>query len=178
MKDEQETILVVDDEEGIRRLLARTLEGEGYHCAEAANGDEAMAALMKHQVSLVILDVRMPGKPGTETLIEIRSAFPETPVIMATAVGETSAVVECMKSGAYDYLSKPIDLTELTMSIRRALATRSMELELKDYHENLALKVDEQAKKIRASFLSSVAALAFALEAKDRYSSGHSAEGS
>jgi HD-GYP domain-containing protein (c-di-GMP phosphodiesterase class II) len=93
---------------------------------------------------------------------------------MATAVGETAAIVESMRLGAYDYLSKPFSSTDVVLSVRRALATRCMELELRDYHENLAQKVEEQAEKIRSSFLSSVAALAFALEAKDAYTIGHS----
>jgi putative two-component system response regulator len=174
METRNETILVVDDEEGIRRFLAQKLSGEGYRCAEAANGDEALAALLKDPVSLVILDVRMPGRSGVEILSEIKSTSPETQVIMATAVGEISTVVECMRLGAYDYLSKPFSSTDVVLSVRRALATRTMELELRDYHENLAQKVEEQARKIRDSFLSSVTALAFALEAKDRYTIGHS----
>ncbi len=174
MSDIDEKILVVDDEEAIRRLLTQKLTSIGYGCVTAENAADAMEVLRVNRVSLVILDVRMPGKSGLEVLPDIKSCYPDTSVIMATAVGEIETVVSSMKLGAYDYLSKPFNLTQMVLSVRRALATRSLELELRDYHENLARKVEEQSKQIRAAFLSSVTSLAFALEAKDGYTSGHS----
>jgi putative two-component system response regulator len=174
MNETQGLILLVDDEDGIRRLLKHKLTNLGYRCMEAVNGQEALNTLESNIVDLVIMDVKMPVKNGLETLPEIRTRFPYTSVIMATAVGEINTVIECMKLGAYDYMTKPFDLTEVGMSVNRALEKRRLELALKDYHEHLQQKVDEQAQKIRKSYLNAVTALAFALEAKDKYTSGHS----
>jgi len=174
MRQSQETILVVDDEEGIRRLLIHKMKISGYRCIEAGNAFEATDLLKINEVGLVILDMKMPGKTGLELLMEIRAKYPKTSVIMATAVSDAGTVIDCMKHGAYDYLTKPFDLTEVAMSIERALQKRRLELELREYHENLQMMVDEQAKKIRESFLNSITALAVALDAKDSYTNGHS----
>ena len=79
-----------------------------------------------------------------------------------------------MKQGAYDYLTKPFNLDEVVLSVDRALEKRRLELENRDYQQHLEQKVEAQARKIRASFLSAITALAYALEAKDKYTSGHS----
>jgi putative two-component system response regulator len=174
MSDTRETILIVDDEEGIRCLLKQKLSSSGYNCIEASNAAQALELLVSRAVGLVILDMKMPGKTGLEVLPEIKKRSPQTSVIMATAVSDVSVVVECMKQGAYDYLTKPFDLTEVGMSINRAFEKRQLELELRDYHEHLQQKVDEQSKIIRNSFLNSIASLAYALDAKDSYTNGHS----
>jgi putative two-component system response regulator len=170
----KEIILVVDDEEGIRHLLKQKLSSLGYYCLEASNAGKALEILAGNTVGLVLLDMKMPGKTGLDILPEIRRHYPQTSVIMATAVNDVNTVIECMKQGAYDYLTKPFDLTELGMSVNRALEKRRLELALNDYHEHLQQKVSEQAKIIRDSFLNSITSLAFALDAKDSYTNGHS----
>ena len=169
-----ENILVVDDEEGIRRILTHKLSGMGYHCLEASNSIQALEILGKETIGLVILDMKMPGQSGLEILPEIRKRFPQTSIIMATAVSDVNTVVESMKLGAYDYLTKPFNLTEVGMSAHRALEKRRLEIALNDYHEHLQQKVDEQSKIIRNSFLNAITSLAFALDAKDSYTNGHS----
>ncbi len=169
-----EIILVVDDEEGIRRILTHKLSGMGYRCFEAPDADQAFEILNKENIGLVILDMKMPGRSGLEVLPEIRKRFPQTSVIMATAVNDVNTVVESMKLGAYDYLTKPFNLTEVGMSAYRALEKRQLEITLKDYHEHLQQKVDEQSRIIRNSFLNAITSLAFALDAKDSYTNGHS----
>lgn len=169
-----ENILVVDDEEGIRRILAHKLSGMGYHCLESSDAFQALEILKKEIIGLVILDMKMPGKSGLEILPEIRKSFPQTSVIMATAVSDINTVVESMKLGAYDYLTKPFNLTEVGMSANRALEKRRLEIALNDYHDHLQQKVDEQSKVIRNSFLNAITSLAFALDAKDSYTNGHS----
>ena len=176
MNRKQLGILIVDDEAGIRRLLKEKLTNEGYHCQEAGSADQALAKLGSGSgpMELVILDIKMPGKSGTELLSELRVMCPDTVVIMATAVTDTSTATQCMRGGAYDYITKPFDLDEVVLSIDRALEKRRLELENKDYQQYLEQKVEEQANKIRASFLNAITALANALEAKDKYTSGHS----
>jgi putative two-component system response regulator len=167
-------ILLVDDEEMIRRLLNQKLSAEGYRCVPAANAQQALAKLKKAPIELVILDIKMPGRSGAELLPEIKAKYPDTAVIMATAVSDASTAINCMKSGAYDYVTKPFNLDEVALSVERALEMRRLELENRDYQQHLEQKVEEQAQKIRASFFNAITALAYALEAKDVYTSGHS----
>jgi len=174
MIEKQATILIVDDEEVIRRLLHQKLSSEGYQCQEAGNADQALNKLKSNPMELVILDIKMPGKSGTELLPEIKVRYPDTAVIMATAITDTSTAIQCMKQGAYDYITKPFNLDEVVLSVDRALEKRRLELENRDYQQHLEQKVEAQARKIRASFLSAITALAYALEAKDKYTSGHS----
>ena len=174
MTGKQEKILIVDDEEVIRRLLYQSLSSEGYQCQEAGSADQALDELRSNPVELVILDIKMPGKLGTELLPEIKVRYPDTAVIMATAITDTSTIIQCMKEGAHDYLTKPFILDEVTLSVDRALEKRRLELENRNYQRQLEQRVEEQARKIRASFLNAITVLADTLEAKDIYTSGHS----
>lgn len=174
MNKRRECILIVDDENTVRRLLQRTLAREGYQCQQAGNADQAVDVLLNSTVDLVILDITMPGKTGVELLPEIKLRYPDTAIIMATAITNTQTAIQCMKKGAYDYLTKPFLLEEVIFSVGRALEKRRLEIENRDYHQYLEEKVQAQAKKIRATFMNAVTALANALEAKDKYTSGHS----
>ena len=174
MAREREKILIVDDEASIRRLVSMKLSGEGYECQEAGSAEQALVALTREPVSLVLLDVKMPGKSGMELLPEIKARFPDTAVVMATATTDVSIAIECMKQGAYDYITKPFDLEDISYSVHRALEKRWLELENKAYQEHLKDKVAEQAGVIRASFFNAIRALVNALEARDKYTSGHS----
>ena len=174
MTDKQESILIVDDEDTIRRILYKKLSGEGYRCHLATNGEQALDEMRKSTIGLVILDIKMPGKSGLELLPEIKTACPDTQVLMATATTDINAAVQCMKYGVYDYVTKPFNLDEIIFIVGRALDKRRLELENREYQHHLEDKVSEQAEKIRLSFLSAIAALASALEAKDKNTGGHS----
>jgi len=174
MTGKQATILVVDDEAAIRRLIRQTLTGEGYQCLEAGNANRAMEELHNNKIDLVMLDIKMPGKSGVQLLPEIRVSYPDAMVIMATSITDTGTAIHCMKLGAYDYITKPFNLDEVALSVDKALEKRRLELENRDYQQHLEQKVEAQAKKIREAFFNAITALAYALEAKDRYTSGHS----
>ena len=171
---EKGRILIVDDEDAIRRLLHRKLSSEGFQCWEAGDAEQALGKLKNNTVDLVILDIKMPGKSGIELLPEIKASYPDTAVVMGTATTDINIAIHCMKHGAYDYITKPFNMDEVIISTGRALEKRRLELENKDYQQHLEDKVAEQAKKIRSSFLSAITSLAYALEAKDKYTSGHS----
>ena len=174
MTEKQERILIVDDEETIRKLLHQKLSSAGYRCQEAGNAEQALEKLRSDTFNLILLDIKMPGKSGIEILAEIKASYPDTAVIMATATGDINIAIQCMKQGAYDYISKPFNLEEVILSVGRALEKKRLELENREYKQHLEEKVTEQAEKIRSSFLSSMTSLAYALEAKDKYTSGHS----
>ncbi len=121
MVTKEQSILIVDDEEMVRRPLRKKLSWSGYHCEEASNAEEALEKLKSNTPDLVILDIKMPGKSGIELLREIRASYPETPVIIATAVTETNVATQCMNMGAQDYICKPFSLDELMLSVYRAV---------------------------------------------------------
>lgn len=174
MPNQRETLLIVDDEAAIRRLLRRKLSGEGYQCEEADTAEQILNTLKTSPIALVILDIKMPGKSGIELLPEIKSGYPDTAVIMATAVNEVNVAVQCLKQGADDYICKPFNLEELSLSVQKALEKRRLQLEIREYQQYLEEKIEEQTGEIRKLFLGSIEALVSALEAKDKYTGGHS----
>ena len=117
MTEKQEGIPIVDDEEAIRRLLHQKLSSEGYQCQQAGNAEQALNKLRNNAIDLVILDIRMPGKSGIELLPEIKASYPDTAVVMATATTDTNIAIQCMKQGAYDYITKPFNLDEVILSV-------------------------------------------------------------
>ena len=167
-------ILLIDDEKMIRRTLRKSLEKENYICHEAENAGEAIAKLEQNIYDLAILDVKMPDKNGLELLPEIRRSYPDTGVIMATAITDVNTVVQCMKLGAVDYLPKPFTPNELYMSVENALQKRSLELNIRTQVTNLEVRIEEQKNHLRNLYLDAVESLISALEAKDKYTAGHS----
>ena len=114
-------ILVVDDDESLRRVMQLQLEEAGYEVITAAGAKEALALTEEQMPALVITDLKMPGVSGMELLRSLRSEHPETTVVMITAFGTVQTAVEAMKSGAYDYITKPVDFDELILTVNRAL---------------------------------------------------------
>src|SRR5258707_11610233 len=112
--------LVVDDEPRLRRVLIRLLEGEGFVCREAGSGVEALAQLEQEPVPLLISDLRMPEMDGVALLREVTTRWPETAVIVVTAVAEVESAVACLQMGALDYVAKPFHLDEVRAQIGRA----------------------------------------------------------
>lgn len=174
MLEQQETLLIVDDEPAIRSLLRQKLSREGYLCQEASDAERTLNMLATSSIALVILDIKMPGKSGIELLPEIKSVYPDTAIIMATAINDINVAVECLKQGADDYICKPFNLEEVSLAVRRALDRRRLQLELRGYQQFLEEKVEEQTGEMRKLFLGAIEALVSALEAKDKYTGGHS----
>ena len=121
---ERPTILIVDDEPQQRRLLGGFLEPLGYAVGEASSAEEAMAQIARARPALVLLDVRLPGMSGMEALPEIRKIAADLPVLLVTAYADLRQAVAAMKSGADDYLAKPLDLDELEAAIADHLGRR------------------------------------------------------
>ncbi len=121
MIEKQPRILIVDDEEGVRRFLRHKLSGEGYRCLEAGSAEEALDEIKKTPFDLVLLDIKLPGKSGVELLPEIKAIYPDIAVLMATASADADIAIRCMRQGAYDYLIKPFTWDEVVFSLNRAL---------------------------------------------------------
>ena len=123
----KQTVLVVDDERNIRRTLRMVLEGEGFAVLEAESGERALEVLQSEPVDLGIFDVRLPGMHGLSLLDRARELWRDLPVIVVSGHAETPDVVEAMRRGAADFFSKPVDRERVVVSVRNALARRSLE---------------------------------------------------
>ena len=119
-------ILVVDDEKNIREGLADSLEMDGYKTACAVNGDEALKLFGKGDIDLVITDLRMPVMDGAELMRRIHTETPGLPVLMLTGHGTIENAVNAMRDGAWDFLTKPVNLDHLSMLVKRALENREL----------------------------------------------------
>jgi DNA-binding NtrC family response regulator len=122
----QFTLVVADDEKNIREGLGESLESDGYRALLAADGEEAMKLVDSGDVDLVITDLRMPKLSGTDLLDKIASHYPGLPVIVLTGHGTIEDAVAAMRAGAFDFLTKPVNLDHLSILVKRALETREM----------------------------------------------------
>lgn len=128
------SILIVDDEVSMREFLEIMLSKDGHKVVSARNGQEALKMINNTIYDLIISDVQMPGMNGIELLRNVKEVCPDTTVIMITAYASTESGVEAMKSGAYDYITKPFKIDEIRLIIRNALEKKRLEV------ENLLLK--------------------------------------
>jgi DNA-binding NtrC family response regulator len=119
-------VLVADDDPAIRGNIALLLRSEGYTVREAADGDAAAESLSDPAVAAALLDLKMPKQDGLAVLRGHADRADEVPVIVVTAYGGSSAAIEAMKLGAYDYVTKPFDLDEVLFTLRRALTQRAL----------------------------------------------------
>ena len=123
------TILIIDDEKNIREGLAANFELEDYNVKTAASGKEGLELISKGDIDLVITDLRMPGISGEEVLNHVVTETPGIPVIILTGHGSIDSAVDAMRHGAYDFLTKPLNLDQLDMIVKRALESRQIKIE-------------------------------------------------
>ena len=119
-------VLVVDDEPKLCDLLASALSQNGISVFTAGNGLHALKVLEVEDIDPVISDWRMPGMDGPQLLAEIKSRFPQLPVIVMTAYSTVKNAVQSMRDGAYDYIAKPFDIDELDITVSKALQFRDI----------------------------------------------------
>lgn len=135
------TVLVLDDEDGIRQALTRFLSRLGYQVQAAANATEALQQQAAHHAQVMLCDIRMPDSSGVELLPRMLAQDPDLAIIMLTAIDEPRTAVDCLKLGAYDYLIKPVDLEELEVSLQHALRQRQLEMDRRELEQWLAREV-------------------------------------
>jgi putative two-component system response regulator len=174
MNGNKAKILVVDDEIYIQEILKSTLEEAGYECVTAGDADAALAALASQNFDIALTDIRMPGKQGTELLLDIRASCPEMIVIMITAVDSAQTAVESMRLGAYDYIIKPFNLDQILISTNRALDKRRLENANREYQRYLLQIADERAAETRRLFYSMTRVFIHLLDRKSPFNEGHS----
>jgi two-component system, NtrC family, response regulator AtoC len=119
-------VLIIDDETTLRKILSREIGKMGYHTLQAGTGDEGLLVLEKEEVAVVLLDLRMPGRPSLSVLAEIKERWPIIEVIILTGHGTMDSAVEAMKIGAYDYQQKPCHLDKLEALIGNALEKQGL----------------------------------------------------
>lgn len=131
------TVLIIDDEKNIREGLAAALEMEGYTVALAADGKQGLARMVKGDIDLVITDLRMPEVSGEQVLAKVAAENPGVPVIVLTGHGSIDSAVEAMRNGAYDFLTKPLNLDQLILIVQRALESRELAIKHRELLEQL-----------------------------------------
>ncbi len=126
MLPEKKQILVVDDEPNLRRVLVAQLSRDGYDVHSAEDGEQGLATLRDHHIDLVITDLKMPRMDGMELLRRAMELDESLPVVMITAHGTVDNAVEALKTGAFDYITKPFDQSEVRAIVKKALRTRDL----------------------------------------------------
>ncbi len=131
------TILTIDDEENIRNGLADNFELEGYNVEKAANGKEGLSKIEKGGIDLVITDLRMDGIPGEEVVRRVTTEHPGIPIIVLTGHGSIEDATAAIKAGAYDFLTKPLDLDHLNHIVKNALKGREQQKIITELQEKI-----------------------------------------
>src|SRR6186997_1908611 len=130
----RESILIVDDESGVRTSLSGILGDEGYAVETLETGEACLTALETRRYDLILLDVWLPGIDGLETLARLRETDPEVPVVVISGHGNIETAVKAVRQGAQDFVEKPLSLEKTLLAVRNALRQRKLEA------ENRALK--------------------------------------
>jgi putative nucleotidyltransferase with HDIG domain len=175
-------ILVVDDEEPIREIVASMLGAAGYLCKQAGSGMEALAVLNTGaEFELMLSDLMMADLDGIGLLERTKEKYPDMPVVMVTAVHDISVALAAIRNGAYDYLLKPFEREQLLNTVSRALENRRLKVENRTYQTNLESLVKARTDQLQAAMSSlersydiTLEALGDALDLKDRETEGHS----
>jgi putative nucleotidyltransferase with HDIG domain len=175
-------ILVVDDEEPIREIVASMLGTAGYVCKEAGSGMEALAILTSgEEFELMLSDLMMADLDGIGLLERTKERYPDMPVVMVTAVHDISVALAAIRNGAYDYLLKPFEREQLLNTVSRALENRRLKVENRTYQTNLESLVKARTDQLQQAIGNlertydiTLEALGDALDLKDAETEGHS----
>lgn len=173
--------MVVDDEPTVRDIIARGLALHGYSCHAAPDSLAAVARMETAAAAVIISDINMPGRSGFWLLHQVKQRWPETGIIMLTAIDETQSAVNCLTQGADDYIVKPINLKELAVAVGKVLEKRRLVIENSEYQRTLELLVEERTNDLRKtlqqlkhSYDMTLQALVASLDAREHETGNHS----
>lgn len=175
MERQTPLVLVVDDDEGIRALLQRQMELDGYRVACAENGATALSKAGQESPDIVLLDALMPGMDGFRVAESLKGS-PHTstiPIIMVTALNDQESRLRALKAGAQEFLTKPIDRNEVSLRVRNMLMLREYTKFLADQNRMLGQMVEERSQQVLASFRETIETLARAAAYKDEVTGAH-----
>ena len=153
------TILTIDDEENIRNGLADNFELEGYAVEKASNGKQGLEIISKGNIDLVITDLRMDGISGEEVVRHVTTENPGIPIIVLTGHGSIEDATAAIKAGAYDFLTKPLDLDHLNLIVKNALKGREQQKTIEELKEKLNNKSSSDLMIGKSSELNKVRTL-------------------
>lgn len=180
-RPELSKILIVDDEKSVREVVSRKLTKLGYDCVTASDGRAALDLAKKDKYDVVLTDINMPRLDGVGLLSELRKMDETISVIMVTGIMDMDTAIHSLKEGAYDFINKPIESEKLAVSVANALEKTKLLRENIEYQNNLELmveqrtrEVEEKSQRLRSFFVETTMALVSAIEAKDKYTEGHS----
>ncbi len=165
----QDRILVVDDEEAIREIVASMLGAAGYACQQAGSGLEALAKLNSgEEFELMLSDLMMADLDGIGLLERTKEKYPDMPVVMVTAVHDISVALTAIRNGAYDYLLKPFEREQLLNTVSRALENRRLKVENRTYQTNLESLVKSRTDRLLRHHSASPGRCAGSQRSRDR----------
>lgn len=144
-------VLIVDDEDLIRRMIGRLLRRQGHDCSLAANAAEAKQMLLKGDFELVLSDVNMPGESGLELVRHVFETYRNTATMMVTGVDDPEIANLALTRGAYGYIIKPFEANEVIINVANALRRRDLELENRRHRERLEAMVSERTRDLQAA---------------------------
>ena len=173
-------ILVVDDESLLRSMLTQILKRLDYESVAVHSAEAAMGVLKSQSFDLALLDISLPGKSGVDLLEHVAESYPDTAVIMVTGNDELTTALQTLRSGAYDYVAKPFQEDELATCIERALETRRLKMENRQYQLNLEQLVSDRTQaleqalgRLGQTYDQTIRALGAALDLRDTETEDH-----
>lgn len=173
-------ILIVDDEEPIRKLIAQILHMDGYECTLAADASEAREFLKEQDFELVLCDINLPGESGLDFIRYALAEYPETAAVMVTGLDDPMIAEVALEIGVYHYIIKPFERNGVLISVANALRRRQLEIDNRNYRQSLekmvaerTAELQESMEKLRKALEGSVRSIALTVEMRDPYTAGH-----
>lgn len=145
------TILIVDDDASVRKVLRAIFTTEGYKCFEAEQASQAIAHLLQQDIDLIMCDIKMPGESGLSFIENALKTFPQTAAIMVTGIDDPVISRQAIEMGVYDYITKPIERSRVLISVTSALHRRDLETANRNYHSQLEKMVKQRTASLKNS---------------------------
>ena len=174
-------LLLVDDEEPIRRAIGRYLTTKGFTVETAGSGDEALDLITRNRFALMVTDIRMPGMSGQQLVEKVLETDPDIAIIMMSGVNDAETATDLLTKGVTDYLVKPVELPAMLAAVERGIEKRNLRIEtrkmdrlIRDTVVNRTVELEKEKLMLRELTVQMAETLINAMEAKDQFLRGHS----